>query len=275
MVARGEDPRQANIPGYNSEPSDYVRCPHCSRTFSPQAAERHIPRCQHVVNKPRPPPSRGGPYMDASPPPPRVSTASGSGMRAVKSMRAGGPRAGFGVSQAAEMASSGRFGSPERSAWAGKRETIMRSMRATTAFAGRRRPLHDGGGVAEKRYPRVGSTSRRAIDSRPGFRETISTRPKTRSGTGRGGFGSSTERFSSFRPTQGGRIQMSNETSADNPLAYGYGRAPPPSSAYGSYDRFGGGRSYQAPKTSGGILHTNASSVGNPLASSAYMVMPH
>ena len=28
-----------------SEPSDYVPCPHCGRTFNPTAAERHIPRC--------------------------------------------------------------------------------------------------------------------------------------------------------------------------------------------------------------------------------------
>ena len=35
---------------------DYVQCPHCGRNFAPTVAERHIPKCVNIQNKPRPPP---------------------------------------------------------------------------------------------------------------------------------------------------------------------------------------------------------------------------
>lgn len=34
-----------------------IMCPHCGRHFSEDAAERHIPICAKVINKPKPPPS--------------------------------------------------------------------------------------------------------------------------------------------------------------------------------------------------------------------------
>ena len=34
-------------------------CPHCGRTFAPAAWERHVDKCQNIVNKPRPPPGPG------------------------------------------------------------------------------------------------------------------------------------------------------------------------------------------------------------------------
>ena len=41
-----------------SDYSDYVQCPHCSRRFNQQAAERHIPKCAtYAFNKPK---SQGG-----------------------------------------------------------------------------------------------------------------------------------------------------------------------------------------------------------------------
>ena len=35
---------------------DYVQCPHCGRNYAPSVAERHIPKCVNIQNKPRPPP---------------------------------------------------------------------------------------------------------------------------------------------------------------------------------------------------------------------------
>ncbi|XP_071453760.1 zinc finger C2HC domain-containing protein 1C-like [Hetaerina americana] len=40
--------------------SDLIPCPHCGRKFNDAAAERHIPRCKDIVNKPKPPPTRPG-----------------------------------------------------------------------------------------------------------------------------------------------------------------------------------------------------------------------
>jgi len=37
-----------------------VPCPHCGRTFSQTAADRHIPRCATTYNKPKPPPQMRG-----------------------------------------------------------------------------------------------------------------------------------------------------------------------------------------------------------------------
>lgn len=45
-------------PVYRENP-DYVPCPHCSRRFAPDVAERHIPRCAATVHRPKPPPRRG------------------------------------------------------------------------------------------------------------------------------------------------------------------------------------------------------------------------
>eukprot|EP01052_Picozoa_sp_SAG31_P003581 SAG31_NODE_140_length_22731_cov_10.941410_5_plen_284_part_00 len=43
-------------PSQTSEPSHYVPCPHCGRTFAPQAAARHIPACATTFARPKPPP---------------------------------------------------------------------------------------------------------------------------------------------------------------------------------------------------------------------------
>ncbi|XP_063985521.1 zinc finger C2HC domain-containing protein 1C-like [Diachasmimorpha longicaudata] len=38
-----------------SDTSDYIQCPHCGRKFNQGAAERHIPKCEHMLhNKPNP-----------------------------------------------------------------------------------------------------------------------------------------------------------------------------------------------------------------------------
>ncbi|XP_074765343.1 zinc finger C2HC domain-containing protein 1C [Athene noctua] len=37
------------------ENAEYVACPYCRRRFAPQAAERHIPKCKTIKNRPPPP----------------------------------------------------------------------------------------------------------------------------------------------------------------------------------------------------------------------------
>ncbi|NXE86608.1 ZC21C protein, partial [Menura novaehollandiae] len=40
------------------ENPEYVACTYCGRRFAPRAAERHIPKCKNIKNKPPPPPQR-------------------------------------------------------------------------------------------------------------------------------------------------------------------------------------------------------------------------
>ena len=49
----GEPPEQDSTSG----PSHFVPCPHCGRTFAPQAASRHIPSCERSHARPKPPPA--------------------------------------------------------------------------------------------------------------------------------------------------------------------------------------------------------------------------
>lgn len=39
--------------------NNYVHCKHCGRTFSEIAGARHIPKCENIINKPKPPPGGG------------------------------------------------------------------------------------------------------------------------------------------------------------------------------------------------------------------------
>ncbi|NXG08572.1 ZC21C protein, partial [Sakesphorus luctuosus] len=40
------------------ENPDYVACTYCGRQFAPRVAERHIPKCKNIKNRPPPPPQR-------------------------------------------------------------------------------------------------------------------------------------------------------------------------------------------------------------------------
>eukprot|EP00736_Rhodelphis_marinus_P003036 Rmarinus@m.17043 len=51
--AAGVDIRTLNLPSAPSE-DDRVPCPHCTRRFNATVAERHIPKCKNIVNKPAP-----------------------------------------------------------------------------------------------------------------------------------------------------------------------------------------------------------------------------
>ncbi|XP_051005376.1 zinc finger C2HC domain-containing protein 1C [Acomys russatus] len=54
VIARGGDPSDLP-PILPAENPDYVQCPHCSRHFAPKVAERHIPKCKTIKNRPPPP----------------------------------------------------------------------------------------------------------------------------------------------------------------------------------------------------------------------------
>ncbi|XP_069885834.1 zinc finger C2HC domain-containing protein 1C [Dipodomys merriami] len=54
VIAKGGNP--ADLPPIlPAENPDYVQCPHCSRHFAPKVAERHIPKCKTIKNRPPPP----------------------------------------------------------------------------------------------------------------------------------------------------------------------------------------------------------------------------
>ncbi|OMJ77939.1 hypothetical protein SteCoe_22378 [Stentor coeruleus] len=54
---KGGDIRKIQAPVQHYDPtSDYKQCPYCSRKYSQQVAERHIPNCKNIINKPKPPP---------------------------------------------------------------------------------------------------------------------------------------------------------------------------------------------------------------------------
>lgn len=54
VIARGGNPSDLP-PVLPAENPDYVQCPHCSRHFAPKVAERHIPKCKTIKNRPPPP----------------------------------------------------------------------------------------------------------------------------------------------------------------------------------------------------------------------------
>ncbi|XP_053458389.1 zinc finger C2HC domain-containing protein 1C [Nycticebus coucang] len=54
VIAKGGKP--SDLPHIlPAENPDYVQCPHCSRYFAPKVAERHIPKCKTIKNRPPPP----------------------------------------------------------------------------------------------------------------------------------------------------------------------------------------------------------------------------
>lgn len=58
-----------------------IECPHCGRHFSEHVADRHIPICAKVINRPKPPPSPGSANRTIKPPG-TPGTSPGPGSRA-------------------------------------------------------------------------------------------------------------------------------------------------------------------------------------------------
>ncbi|XP_043838073.1 zinc finger C2HC domain-containing protein 1C [Dromiciops gliroides] len=57
VIARGGNPSDLP-PMPPAENPDYIQCPHCSRHFAPKVADRHIPKCKTIKNRPPPPRKR-------------------------------------------------------------------------------------------------------------------------------------------------------------------------------------------------------------------------
>ncbi|KAM9068391.1 zinc finger C2HC domain-containing protein 1C [Sarcophilus harrisii] len=57
VIARGGNPSDLP-PMLPAENPDYIQCPHCSRHFAPKVADRHIPKCKTIKNRPPPPRKR-------------------------------------------------------------------------------------------------------------------------------------------------------------------------------------------------------------------------
>ncbi|OXA60064.1 serine/arginine repetitive matrix protein 1 isoform X2 [Folsomia candida] len=51
-VSKGGNPNDLPPPP-PSDTSDYIKCPHCARSFSEAAAERHIPKCKNIKSNKR------------------------------------------------------------------------------------------------------------------------------------------------------------------------------------------------------------------------------
>lgn len=53
IEGRGGDVSLLPPPPRMPDPTNFIQCPFCSRTFNPQAGERHIKACEHTVHRPK------------------------------------------------------------------------------------------------------------------------------------------------------------------------------------------------------------------------------
>lgn len=55
---RGDSKLPPPPPAMTQHYDDYVQCPYCGRKYNQEVANRHIPKCKDIINKPKPPPSK-------------------------------------------------------------------------------------------------------------------------------------------------------------------------------------------------------------------------
>ena len=55
---RGDKNLPPPPPSMTQHYDDYVQCPYCGRKYNQEVANRHIPKCKDIINKPKPPPSK-------------------------------------------------------------------------------------------------------------------------------------------------------------------------------------------------------------------------
>ena len=205
-------------------------CPHCRRTFAPSAWERHVEHCEHIINKPAPPPGAG------------------SAMRPHPSLASGGRRTPLEASRTRALEAMARERRPQETDWhrAGTdrrrpegRSRVMQQQMDALVFAGgaSNSVLSSRHAVAARTsaprtasrgsltQPPAGSFARGSgrsscVGQGPeldfGTLRPLSTAASGRRMSGSGGTGGTVV---SGGMAGGGGVDPSNRTSADNPLA--------------------------------------------------------
>lgn len=160
--------------GPQGPPPGMVPCPHCGRHFNPDVAERHIPICAKVINRPKPPPqdpdrmmrntSQG--FREEQPP---DRTMRSQTMRdANRTMRPGGPPryesphrrgSGGGLSSTTGRGFGGRGSDDDDDGTPGARGGGLKAARTLRASTGR---LPTAGGATSRQGSRQPSRDRRA-----------------------------------------------------------------------------------------------------------------
>ncbi len=114
-----------------------IPCPHCGRTFSQTAADRHIPRCATTYNKPKPPPQMRG----NTPQRPHTSHGSSGGRRS----RAAPAASKWGSPSKFRDTSAMPSGGPASSSISSRGSSIPQA-RGASRGGGRPMPPAGGGG---------------------------------------------------------------------------------------------------------------------------------
>ena len=116
-----------------------IPCPHCGRTFSQTAADRHIPRCATTYNKPKPPPQMRGNV------PQRPHTSHGSGRQRGAGASGGAPSK-WGAPSKFRETSRMPSGGPSSGPSSSSRGSALPQPRGASRGGGRPLPPSSSGG---------------------------------------------------------------------------------------------------------------------------------